>query len=179
MKGPRQTPAEISLSALGTIESGDTRLFGMRQWRERPFHDGCCPLVLGLLSGTLLSRRYWCIHSSELLQYLLTRVEMWWDHPSHLMSAPRKSQGFSSPQAKVWWNILCFMTPATFASAGIPSPPKGLFPGWGSSSKPPVPAGLAVQVSLQYCSSCVQNHTESCIRKCLFIRKKSSFSFHS
>lgn len=164
LKGPRQTPAEISLSTLGTMESGDTNLFEGRQWRERPLM-AAGPVFLGLLSGTLLSRRQCCIHYSELLQCLLTKVETRWDHPFHLTSASTKSQGFSS-QAKVWRSILCFMTPATFTSQR-----KGFFPGWSSISKPPVPAELAVQVTLQRCSCCIQNHTESCIRKCLFMRK--------
>lgn len=96
------------------------------------------------------------------------------------MSAQTKSQGFSSSQAKVWWNILCFMTSATFTSAGIPSCPKkySFFLGKAAApSQPPAPAELAVQVSLQCCSSCVQNHTESCIRKCLYMTKKPFCSF--
>lgn len=46
----------------------------------------------------------------------------------------------------------------SFASAGTLSPPRKRAFSWvRQSSEPPVPAELAVQVSLQCCSSCIKN----------------------
>ena len=49
MKEPREPSAENSLSALGSVDSGDTPQPSL--WRERPVLDGCCPLTLALPSG--------------------------------------------------------------------------------------------------------------------------------
>lgn len=151
VKGPRQTPADIPLSALGTIEGDDISLFGGRQWRERPFHDGCCPLVLGLVSGTLLSRRQWCFPYSELLKR--------WDVVSSSIPpdiSTNEKPGLLLITGKGLMKNSVFHD--SFASAGTLSPPRKRAFSWvRQSSEPPVPAELAVQVSLQCCSSCIKN----------------------
>lgn len=67
----------------------------------------------------------------ELLQEKLTIVEMWWGHPSHLISAPTKRTKASLHHSQTFGDSLCFMTPATLLSAGTPSPLiiKDFFPG--------------------------------------------------